>query len=183
MAASVFALVTATALLYGAPAEADVPAHATSRTTVAGAAVPPLLDARWSDARRHGAHLDVTGQNVVGAETTVTASVRFLVRRGSHTAWCMNRVYSYRPIPGATAGTISFQGLVVHSDGRRDRSKPLVARYTGDPASVGMVSGLTAFSQLAVRPLQAGDAVVFHVKIALDSSIDDLRESIDLMAC
>lgn len=181
--ASVLALGAATALLSAAAAVADVPAHSTSQTTVAGAAVPPLLDARWSDARRHEAHLDVTGRNVVGAKSTVTASVRFLLRRGSHTAWCMNRVYSYRPIAVATAGTISFQGTVVHGDGRRERSKLLVARYSGDRASAGKVSGLTVYSQLAVRPLRAGDAVVFHVRVALDSPIDDLRESIDLTAC
>ncbi len=163
-------------------AAADGKARATSKTTVAGTAVPPLLDASWSNVRRHGARLDVSGRNVVGAESTVAASVRFVPRRGSYAAWCTSREFSYRPVAGMTDGTISSQWVVVHSDGSRDRSRRLVARYTGDPSSVGEVYGATMFAQLTGKRFRAGDVVVFRVKIALDSPMDDLQESIHVTA-
>lgn len=155
----------------------------TSETTIAGNEVSPLLDPRWSDVRRHRAHLDVSGGNVLGAESTVVASVRFMARRGSHAVWCMTRAYSYRPVGAASGGTISFRGGVVHRDGSRDRFKTLVARYSGDPASLGTKSGVSSYSQLGVKKVRAGDVVVFRVKISLDSQVDDLQESIDLTAC
>lgn len=182
-AAFVAALSIVTALPSAAPAAADGQARLTSKTTLAGTVVSPLLDGQWRKVRRHRAHLDVTGRNVAGAESTVTASVRILARRGSNTAWCIHRVYSYRPIPRTTAGSISIKGIVVHSDGSRDRSNTLVAPYSGDEASVGKVSGVTSFSQLTVRPLRADDVVIFRVEINLGSQVEDLQESVDLTAC
>lgn len=150
---------------------------------MAGNEVSPLLDPRWSHVRRHRAHLDVTGGNLLGAESTAVASVRFRARAGSHAVWCMTRAYSYRPVGAASGGTISFRGVVLHRDGSRDRSKTLVARYSGDPTSVGTMSGVTHNSQLAVARVRVGDVVLFRVKISLDSQLDDLQESIDLTAC
>jgi hypothetical protein len=174
-------------MLLGLPAPSwatpGTPTHVTSTTTVAGVEAVPMLDASWNQVRRHSAHLDVTGQNVTGADSVVVARATVRARRGSTTPWCIRRDFSYDPVPTGSAGRISITPVIVHADGTRDRQGGLTDDYWADPGVADSISGYWKATLINAAPTRAGDRVRFVVRIHLDDTVNGLSESITVRAC
>lgn len=172
-------------ILAPAPAVGSTSTHReiSSRTSVVGVNVDPQLAASWKLLRSRSATLRISGSNLPGEESVLTARIALKPSVSAGAPWCITRESSFTPPPVGSGGTLALSARFIKADGAQGELHTIAFDYRGAPGYLGQVHVSDGYAAESLRADRPRDRVLYRVQVELDGPTRDLDELIRFGSC